>query len=77
MSSDLSEVTQRGKQYLETARTLLRTAKTMTDQTIAVSPRRLPRTTSGAPRKLHVSTRPEREHFEMPAIALEDWKGKP
>jgi hypothetical protein len=35
MSGDLSEVTQRGRQYLETARTLLRTAKTMTDRTIA------------------------------------------
>jgi len=35
MSGDLSEVTQRGKKYLETARALLRTAKTMTDQTIA------------------------------------------
>ena len=28
-------LSQRGKQYLETARTLLRTAKTMTDQAIA------------------------------------------
>ena len=35
MSGDLSEATQRGKQYLEMARTLLRTAKTMTDQAIA------------------------------------------
>ena len=35
MSGDLSEVTPRGRQYLETARTLLHTAKTMTDQTIA------------------------------------------
>ena len=28
-------ISQRGKQYLETARTLLRAAKTMTDQAIA------------------------------------------
>jgi hypothetical protein len=35
MSGDLSKVTQRGEQYLETARTLLRTAKTMTDRAIA------------------------------------------
>jgi hypothetical protein len=28
-------ISQRGKQYLETARTLLRTAQTMTDQAIA------------------------------------------
>ena len=29
------QISQRGKQYLETARTLLRTAQTMTDQSIA------------------------------------------
>jgi hypothetical protein len=29
------EISQRGKQYLETARTLLRAAQTMTDQAIA------------------------------------------
>jgi hypothetical protein len=34
-SEDLVQLSQRGKQYLETARTLLRTAKTMTDQAIA------------------------------------------
>jgi hypothetical protein len=28
-------ISQRGKEYLETARTLLRAAKTMTDQTVA------------------------------------------
>jgi hypothetical protein len=30
-----SPISQRGKQYLETARTLLRTAQTMTDEAIA------------------------------------------
>jgi hypothetical protein len=30
-----NELSQRGKQYLETARTLLRAAQTMTDQAIA------------------------------------------
>jgi hypothetical protein len=30
-----SQMSQRGKQYLETARTLLRTARTMTDEAIA------------------------------------------
>jgi hypothetical protein len=29
------QISQRGKEYLETARTLLRAARTMTDQTIA------------------------------------------
>ena len=29
------QISQRGKEYLETAQTLLRTAKTMTDQAIA------------------------------------------
>ena len=29
------QISQRGKEYLKTAQTLLRTAKTMTDQTIA------------------------------------------
>jgi hypothetical protein len=29
------QISQRGKEYLETARTLLRTAQTMTDQAIA------------------------------------------
>jgi hypothetical protein len=29
------QISQRGKEYLKTARTLLRTAKTMTDQAIA------------------------------------------
>ena len=46
------QISQRGKEYLKTAQTLLRTAKTMTDQPLRLSLRLLPTTTSGEPRRL-------------------------
>jgi hypothetical protein len=75
MSGDLSEVTQRGKQYSETARTLLRTAKTMTDQTIAGQLKALAEDYQRRAEK--ASCVDVASASEMPVIALEDWKGKP
>ena len=45
------------KQYLDTARTILRAAQTMTDQHVASQLRRLLRTMSGELRKPHTLTR--------------------
>jgi hypothetical protein len=53
------QISQRGKQYLETADTLLRTAKTMTDLAIAGQFRALPTTTSGEPRRPRMLMRPK------------------
>ena len=43
------QISRRGGEYLKTAQTLLRTAKTMTDQRLRLSLRLLPTTTSGEP----------------------------
>jgi hypothetical protein len=48
------------KEYLDTARTILRAAQTMTDQHVAVSLGRLLRTMSGEQRKPHTLMRPGR-----------------
>ena len=53
------QISQRGKEYLKTAETLLRAAQTMTDRAIAVSLRPLPMTTSGEPRKPRMLMRPK------------------
>src|SRR3984957_2811927 len=45
------------KEYLDTARTILRAAQTMTDQHVEVSLRCLPRTMSGELRKPHTLMR--------------------
>ena len=52
------QISSRGKECLETARTLLRAVRTMTDATIAVNLRLLPTTTSGELRKLRMMMRP-------------------
>ncbi len=46
------QFSQRGKEYLKTAQTMLRAAQAMTDRAIAVRLRPLPMTTSGELRKL-------------------------
>jgi type II secretory pathway pseudopilin PulG len=48
------QISRRGKQYLETAQTLLRAAQTMTDSAIADQLKALPTTTSGEQRKLRI-----------------------
>ena len=48
------QISRRGKQYLETAQTLLRPAQTMTDSAIAYQLKALPTTTSGEQRKLRI-----------------------
>jgi hypothetical protein len=53
------QISQRGKEYLETARTLLRAAQTMTDRAIAVSLRPWPTTISGELRGLRMRTQPK------------------
>ena len=47
-------ISQRGKECLKTAQTLLRAAQTMTDRAMRVSLRPLPTTTSGELRKLRM-----------------------
>ena len=47
------QISRRGKQYLETAQTLLRVAQTMTDSAIAYQ-LKMPTTTSGEQRKLRI-----------------------
>ena len=51
------EISRRGKAFLETARTLLRAAQTMTDAAIAGQP--LPTTTSGELRRLRMLMQPK------------------
>jgi hypothetical protein len=53
------QISRRGKEFLETAQTLLRAAQTMTDRAIAGQLRPLPTTTSGELKKLHVLMRPK------------------
>ena len=53
------QISQRGKEYLETARALLRAAQTMTDRAMRVSLTPLPTTTNGELRKLHMIMRPK------------------
>src|SRR6266496_2470952 len=53
------QISQRGKEYLKTAQTLLRAAQTMTDRAIAVSLRPLPTTTRGELRKPRMLMRPK------------------
>ena len=62
------QISQQGKEYLKTAQTLLRTAKTMTDQAIAAQLRLLPTTTSGEPRRLRLTMQPK--HWLDPLLAL-------
>src|SRR6266436_312947 len=52
------QISQRGKEYLKTAQTLLRAAQTMTDERLRVSLRPLPTTTSAELRKLRMLMRP-------------------
>ena len=52
------QISRRGKEFLETAQTLLRAAQTMTDERLRVSLRPLPTTTSGELRKLRMLMRP-------------------
>jgi hypothetical protein len=56
-------ISQRGKEYLETARTLLRTAQSMTDRT-----RPLPTISSSGLRKLRMLMRPK--HWPARLLAL-------
>ena len=52
------QISRRGKQYLETAQTLLRAARTMTDSAIADQLKApLPTTTRGEERKLRIMMR--------------------
>ena len=52
------QISQRGGEYLKTAQTLLRTAKTMTDQRLRLSLRLLPTSTSGEPTGLRSTMQP-------------------
>ena len=52
------QISRRGKQYLRTAETLLRTAQTMTDRVVALSSRPLPTTTSAELRRLRSMMQP-------------------
>jgi hypothetical protein len=52
------QISQRGKKYLKTARTLLRAAQAMTDYAIAGQLKDSPKTTSGGLRKLRRLMRP-------------------
>ena len=64
----LPQISRRGKEYLKTARTLLRTAETMTDWAVAKSSSRpLPTTTSGELRKLRTLMRPKHSPVRLPA----------
>jgi hypothetical protein len=53
------QISQRGKEYSETAGTLLRAAETMTDQAIAAQLEALAHTISADPRKLRKLMRPK------------------
>jgi hypothetical protein len=53
------QISQRGKEYLITAETLLHAAQTMTDRAIAGQLKRLPTTTSGELRKPRMLMRPK------------------
>ena len=53
------QISQRGKEYLKTAQTLLRAAQTMTDERLRVSLRPLPTTTSAELRKPRMLMRPK------------------
>ena len=61
------------KEYLDTARTILRAAQTMTDHTLRVSLRRLPRTMSGELRKPHTLMRPRRRPGQLLANVGAAW----
>jgi hypothetical protein len=61
-------ISQRGKEYLETAETLLRAAQTMADQHVAGQLRRLPRTMSGELRKLRTLMRPQHPRDRLLAL---------
>jgi hypothetical protein len=61
-------ISQRGKAYLETARTLLRAAQTMTDSALRVSLRPLPTTTSAELSKLRKLMQPK--HYPHRLLAL-------
>ena len=58
------QISPRGKQYMKTAQTLLRTAKTMTDQAIAAQLKAL---ADGEPRRLRSTMRPK--HWLDPLLA--------
>ena len=51
------QIPRRGKQYLETAQTLLRAARTMTDSAIADQLKALADATSGEQRELRIMMR--------------------
>ena len=62
------QISQRGKEYLKTAQTLLRTAKTMTDQAIAGQLKALAdATTSGELRRLRAMMQPRHWLDQLPA----------
>ena len=59
------QISQRGKEYLKTAQTLLRAAQTMTDERLRVSLRPLPTTTSAELRKLRMLMRPKHSRVRL------------
>jgi hypothetical protein len=59
------QISQRGKQYLKTAETLLRAVQTMTDPAIA-GLRPLPTITSSEPRMLRMLMRPKHSLDRLP-----------
>jgi hypothetical protein len=67
------QISQRGKEYLKTAQTLLRAAETMTDRAIAGQLKPLPTTTSGELRKAsHVDA--AKAFARSAANAEDEWR---